>query len=285
MPRTIRELLDDGAARLDAGGIESPRQAAELFLRAILDLRRIDIHIDPARPVTHEAVQRFEVMINRKLLREPLQYIIGSTEWFGLEFKCDARALIPRPETELIVERALELIRAMPQPRVADVGTGTGCIAIAIAHHRPDASIVASDLSSGALQLAEENVAQHKLEKQIALRYGDLLTPFYLELPFDLIISNPPYVRESELSSLMSEVRDYEPHSALVAGDDGLEVIRQLIIESPDLLAAEGHLVLEFGIDHIVPICKLAEREGRLREIETIVDYNQRDRGIVFRGL
>ncbi len=283
MPRTIRELLDSGAAHLHTAGIENPRMAAELFLRAILNLRRIDIHIDPTREISEENEKTFGEMVARKTRREPLQYIIGVTEWFGLEFKCDARALIPRPETEIIAERALDLLRTTPRPRVADIGTGTGCIAIAIAHHRPDANVIATDLSSGALQLAEENVALHRLERQIALRYGDLLSPLYLEAPFDLIVSNPPYVRDSEFAALMPEVRDHEPHSALVGGSDGLELIRQLIIDASDHLAAEGYLLLEFGIDHISPICELVEKEGRLTIVDTIIDYNQRDRGIVLR--
>lgn len=281
MARKLSELLDEGAARLHNAGIENSRLAAELFLRAILKLRRVDIHIDPKREVGDEECASYWEMINLKLKREPLQYIIGETEWYGLTIKCDGRALIPRPETEIVVERALELIRSTPNPRVADVGTGTGCIAIAIAEHRKDAVVYATDLSSGALQLAEENITLYKLSERIELRQGYLLSPLFIESPLDLIVANLPYVRESEWTGLMSEVRDYEPESALVAGVDGLDAIRQLVVEAPDLMTQGGFLVIEYGIDHDAAIRLLIDEGSGLRVRETIIDYNQRQRGMV----
>ncbi len=280
MSRTLSELLDEGAERLHSAGIENSRLAAELFLRAILNLRRIDIHIEPDRTVEDDDCAALAEMIERKLRHEPLQYIIGETEWFGLTIRCDARALIPRPETEIVVERALELIKSTPNPRVADVGTGTGCIAIAIAQSRRDAVVFATDLSSGALQLAEENIRLHNLSERIELRQGDLLSPLMIEPAFDLIIANLPYVRESEWPELMSEVRDHEPHGALVAGEDGLEAIRQLIVEAPDLLKTSGYLVVEYGIDHDEAIRRIVDEGKGLKVRETIIDYNQRPRGM-----
>ncbi len=281
MARRLNELLEEGATRLHAAGIENPRLAAELFLRAILNLRRIDIHINPEREVADDDRDAFAEMIERKLQHEPLQYIIGETEWFGLTIRCDARALIPRPETEVVVERALELIRSKAQPRIADIGTGTGCIAIAIAQQRSDAVVFATDLSSGALQLAEENIALHNLSTRITLRQGDLVSPLIIEPAFDLIIANLPYVRESEWPGLMSEVRDHEPHDALVSGEDGLDAIRQLIADIPDLLVQGGYLVIEYGIDHDNAIRNIVAEGTGLRVNETIVDYNQRQRGMI----
>ncbi len=281
MSRKLCELLDEGATRLHDAGIENPRLAAELFLRAILNLRRIDLHIEPDRTVADDDYVAFAEMIERKLRHEPLQYIIGETEWFGLTIKCDARALIPRPETEIVVERSLELIKSTPHPRVADIGTGTGCIAIAIALSRRDAAVFATDLSSGALQLAEENIELHRMSARIELRQGDLLSPLMIEPAFDLIIANLPYVRESEWPGLMTEVRDHEPHGALVAGEDGLEAIRQLIFDAPDLLKPGGILVIEYGIDHDAAIRDLVEKGTGLKVQETIIDYNQRQRGMV----
>ncbi len=283
MPRTQKAILDEGAGRLRSARIENPVLAAELFMRAVLKLRRIDLYLEPDREVSPEDEQLFKDMVDRKLEREPLQYILGETEWFGLVIKCDPRALIPRPETEIIVERGLELVKLTAHPRIADIGTGTGNIAIAVATQRPDAVVVATDLSSGAMQLAEENLELHNLSARVSLRFGDLYSPLYLEEPFDLIISNPPYVRESELSKLMTEVRDFEPHSALVAGQDGLEVIRNLIEEAPAILAHKGHLILEYGVEHDAPIRKIASRVESLAVGETIVDYNRRPRGIVLR--
>ncbi len=281
MARILSELLDEGASRLLAAGIENPRLAAELFLRSILNLRRLDIHIDPRREVGNEECASFAEMVELKVKREPLQYIIGETEWFGLTIRCDGRALIPRPETEVVLERALELIRSTPNPRVADIGTGTGCIAIAVAENRADAIVYATDLSSGALQLAEENIALHNLSERIELRQGDLLSPLLIESPMDLIIANLPYVRESEWHDLMSEVRDHEPQGALVSGVDGLDAIRQLIADTPDLLTSGGYLVIEYGIDHDAVIRGIVERETGLKVHETIIDYNQRQRGMV----
>jgi release factor glutamine methyltransferase len=241
------------------------------------------LYLDPDREVSPGDELAFQEMVDRKLRREPLQYILGETEWYGLEIKCDPRALIPRPETEIIVEKGLELIKLTAHPRVADIGTGTGCIAIAIASHRPDATVVATDLSSGAMQLAEENLELHQLNSRVSLRFGDLYSPLYLEEPFDLIISNPPYVRDSELPTLMTEVRDHEPHSALAAGQDGLEVIRSLIEESPAMLSPRGYLVIEYGVNHDDAIRAIAGRVEPLEAIETIMDYNQRQRGIILR--
>ena len=284
MPRTLTELVDAGAARLDAAGIESPRLAVELFLRAILNMRAIDIVLNPSRLISDEEEKLLADMIERRLRHEPVQYIIGETEWFGLTFRCDARALIPRPETEIIVERSLELLKSVGHPRIIDVGTGTGCIAIALALHRPDARVTAIDLSSSALQLAEENVALHQLQGRIQLRQGDLLSPVPANKPVDLIIANLPYVRESEFPELMPEVRDYEPRGALVAGDDGLESIRTLIAEAPEFLAPGGHLVLEFGVDHNAAIRDLVAKTEGLEVVATIIDYNQRERGIIIKG-
>ena len=283
MPRTLTELVDAEAARLDAAGIESPRLAVELFLRAILNMRAVDIVLNPSRLISDEEEKTLADMIERRLRHEPVQYIIGETEWFGLIFKCDARALIPRPETEIVVERSLELLKGVGHPRIIDVGTGTGCIAIALAFHRPDARVTAIDSSSGALQLAEDNVAMHQLQERIELRQGDLLSPVPANKPVDLVIANLPYVRESEFPELMPEVRDYEPRGALVAGGDGLESIRTLIAEAPELLAPGGHLVLEFGVDHDAAIRDLVAKTDGLEVVATIIDYNQRERGIIIR--
>ena len=270
---------------MQAGGIDNPRFASELFLCAILNLARVDIHLDPQREVSDDDVQTFDEMIERRLGHEPLQYIIGETEWFGLTIKCDPRALIPRPETEVIVERAFALISSIPEPRVTDIGTGTGCIAIATALHRTDAAVYATDLSGGALQLAEENIKRHNLSKRIELRHGDLMSPLHIEPPFDLIIANLPYVRESEWSDLMSEVRDFEPHSALVSGKDGLEAIRQLLADVGDHLTEHGCLVIEYGVDHDAAIREIVSRGNALKVVETICDYNQRQRGLIIRKL
>jgi release factor glutamine methyltransferase len=191
--------------------------------------------------------------------------------------------LIPRPETEVVVERALALIADCEEPLVADVGTGTGCIAIAVALSRPDAKVAATDISPDALSLACENAAYHGVEARVALRMGNLLEPLGKDNVFDLIISNPPYVLESEYSSLMPEVRDYEPRMALVSGKDGFVVIRPLITDAHLHLKSGGLLVFEIGWQQAADARRLVTDCGKYNLLDTIIDYNGKARGIVAR--
>lgn len=283
MSLTLKELLDEGCRKLRDAGIANPRLAAEVMLRSLLDLRRVDLYLKGTMPVTPDAERDFFLLIDRKLRREPLQYIIGETEWFGLKIKCCPSALVPRPETEIVVERALELIVDIEEPLVADIGTGTGCIAIAIALSRVDAHVVATDISLDALSLARENVAFHGVEAPVVLRLGRLLEPLGPDAVFDLIISNPPYVLTSEYSSLMPEVREHEPKVALVAGEDGLAVIRPLISDAHLHLKAGGLLVFEIGEQQDAAIRMLVVDCGMYDLVETIIDYNDKPRGIVVR--
>lgn len=282
MSTTVKELLDQGSQSLNQAGIENARHAVELMLGAILNLRRIDLFFDLNRLVAEVDAKRFTEMVGRKLYREPLQYILGSTEWFGLSFKCDRRALIPRPETEIILESALAAIAETRAPRIADIGTGTGCIAIAAAVNRSDAAVVATDLSPTALQLAQENITAHGLAHRVLLRPGELLDPLGTET-FDLIVSNPPYVRGSELPHLMPEVRDFEPRNALVAGEDGLECLRPLIERSARNLTAGGILAVEFGVDHAAAVFSIAQGTGAFDLPRLIVDYSGHDRGVILK--
>jgi release factor glutamine methyltransferase len=285
MARTVRELLEAGQRQLQSVPIENARLAAEIILRSILNLRRIDLYLEPQREVDSAAQNDFFDQITRKVNREPLQYIVGETEWFGLRIKCDRRALVPRPETEVVVEHALALIANVANPRVADIGTGTGCIAIAVAESRKDARVVATDLAVEALSLARENLAMHDLAGRIELCQGESLAPLDPQAKYDLIISNPPYIRESEYLHLMPEVREFEPREALVAGDDGLAVISSLIAGAHLHLKSGGFLVLEFGIDHAEPVKRLALESGRFDAQEIIIDYNGRERGIALRRM
>ncbi len=284
MTKTVRELLNWGQDELRTAAIENSRFAAEVMLRALLNLRRIDLFLDINRTIDGDLAAKFRDMIGRKTYHEPLQYIVGATEWYGLTIKCDRRALVPRPETEIVVEKALAIVKNRQAPRIADIGTGTGCIALAVAATREDATVIATDLSPTALQLAQENVTAHQFGHRILLRPGELLEPLGKE-EFDMIISNPPYVRESEYPGLMPEVRDFEPRGALVAGADGLEALRPLIELAPKNLKAGGTLVLEFGIDHAAPVTEIARKSGAYGAPEIIIDYNRRPRGVILTKL
>jgi release factor glutamine methyltransferase len=283
MSPTLKELLDEGCRQLKDAGIANPRLAVEVMLRFLLGLRRVDLYLKEAMPVPPDTEREFRVMIDRKLRHEPLQYIIGETEWFGLKIKCCPSALVPRPETEIVVERALELITDLKEPLIADIGTGTGCIAIAIALSQTDARVVATDISPDALLLAGVNVSHHQVETRVALRLGDLFEPLEPNAVFDLIISNPPYISKSEYSTLMPEVRDYEPQVALVAGKDGLAAIRSLINGVHLYLKTGGLLVFEIGERQETDARRIVSDCGMYDLLETIIDYNDKSRGIVAR--
>ncbi len=281
MSTTIQDAIAKGEQRLKAAGIENPRLAVELMLRKLLRFSRIQLHQNSTSVLDPDDAGRLDAMIERKLKREPLQHILGETEWYGLTFRCDKRALVPRPETEIVVETALQKIKAIVNPQVADIGTGSGCIAIAIAAERLDAVVVANDSDSRALKQARENIRDHQLESRIEAVEADLSEFLQARTGFDLIISNPPYIRESEYATLMPEVRDYEPKAALVAGADGLYCIRELIRLAPGCLKAGGWIALEFGIDHAEPARQLMAETGRFENIQIIIDYNNRERGII----
>ena len=202
---------------------------------------------DPARVLTPEQQYAFDTLIARRLAAEPIQYITGQQEFYGLTLRVTPAVLVPRPETELLVEAVLARLEKNKPLRIADVGTGSGAIAIAIAHHLPLAEITALDLSVAALAIARENAATHRLEDRIRFLTSDLLASVSNEAQFDAVLSNPPYVPTTDRGSLHSEVRDHEPASALFAGIDGLDIYRRLVPEAFSQLKPGGLLALEIG--------------------------------------
>jgi release factor glutamine methyltransferase len=212
------------------------------------------------------------VQIALRLKGTPIQYLYpnGQTEFYGLPICVSPGVLIPRPETEHLVDRTILLAMGLQTPRIVDVGTGSGCIAIALAHHLPDAKITAIDLSSKALIRASENAALNQVSPRIRLLEGDLLTPVAHE-QFELIVSNPPYVPNTDRAQLSVEVRDYEPALALFAGDDGLEVYRRLIPAAFDALIPGGFLLLEIGYGQSPAIAELLTSSG-FQQIEFVPD-------------
>ena len=245
---TIGARVAAARERLRAAGI--PSEEADLDARLLAE-RVLDW--DAARYLTHANDQepevfaeRFETLVARRAAREPTAYVIGRREFCGLEFHVTPAVLIPRPETELIVEAALaEFPRSGDPLDIADVGTGSGCLAVALARERPGSRIVATDISSAALEVARGNARRLGVAARIELVETDLLHG--LERQFDLIVSNPPYVPEQDRQNLQPEVRDYEPARALYAGDDGLSVLRRLVDETAARLKPEGRLIFEFG--------------------------------------
>lgn len=208
-----------------------------------------------------EQVEEFHALIERRQAGEPIQYIVGEAEFYGLPFYVSRDVLIPRPETEHAVEKALQLAAQFIQPRIIDIGTGSGAIALALAVHSPEASITATDVSAASIAVARRNAERNRVADRIRFLAGDLLTPAAGE-HFELVISNPPYVSEDDRTSLAVEVRDYEPSQALFAGGDGLAVYRRLIPAAWTALVPSGFLVLEIGHGQQAAIGALLEASG-----------------------
>ncbi|HET8653503.1 MAG TPA: peptide chain release factor N(5)-glutamine methyltransferase [Gaiellaceae bacterium] len=234
---TAREALAEGAAALDQAGCPSPGVDAEWLLAHVLGVRRSELF---AAEVGDEDAARFRELVGRRAAREPLAYVLGEWGFRRLTLAVDPRVLVPRPETETVVERCLALLEGVRAPAVLDIGAGSGAIALALADERPDAVVVATDVSADALEVAEENRRRASVDGRVRFVHGDLLGGE--RGPFDLVVSNPPYVSEEELPELEPELR-FEPRQALV-GEDGHEAVAKAALE---VLESGGALVLEVG--------------------------------------
>jgi release factor glutamine methyltransferase len=264
---TLAEVLRGATEYLAARGVESPRVDAELILARTLGLQRIELYTQHDRPLSEAERAAARALVERRGRREPLAYVLGDWDFRRLTLKTDQRALVPRPETELVVERCLELVADLEGPRILDVGTGSGAIALTLKHERPDATVVATDASAAALALAGENAAALSLE--VELVETDLLAG--VEGTFDLVVSNPPYVDSAELPGLEPEVRDWEPRAALV--DEGQTL--RLVEEATEAVC--GYLVLEIHEDRAPPLVHKLRSIG-YGEIRVGHDLTGRDR-------
>ena len=260
---TAGEALRSATAELERAGCPSPRVDAEWLLGHALGISRTELFADGVRPLEPEEEERVRAIVARRARREPLAYILGEWGFRRLMLKVDRRALIPRPETEVLVERCLALLAGIREPRVLDVGVGSGAIALAIADEHPGASVVATDSAAGALALAADNLARAGVGDRVELVEGHLFAG--LEGPFDLVVSNPPYVAADEVPSLQPEVRDFEPRAALVA--TGLT--ETLARRAPAVLGAGGALCLEAADGAAGDVAELLERLGYLEVTRT----------------
>jgi release factor glutamine methyltransferase len=244
-----------------AGVPESRREAASLLAHALgRDRTFLITHAEEEVPT--EIVVTFRALVERRAAGEPLQYIKGSTEFFKLDFEVTPDVLIPRPETELLVEAALDLLQGRDAPLICDVGVGSGCIIISILHEREEARGVGLDVSGGALDVARRNAERHGVEARLSLLLSDCFEALDEKgALFDMIVSNPPYVAEDALEALQPEVRDFEPRTALTPGGDGLKVIRRLLQDSPGLLQPGGHLLMEIGFDQHEAVRELIDSQ------------------------
>ncbi len=256
-PASVGEALRAAAQRLRAGGSRSPRLDAELLLAAALGVTRTELFRGPQRVLVADEAERFEVYVRRREAREPVAYIRGVRAFRTIELEVTSDVLIPRPETETLVEVALEALAATAaargsdaavfEPLALDVGTGSGCIALALAAENPFVRVVATDVDEAALAVARRNAARLGLERRVDFAAGDLLADLPAEQWFDVIVSNPPYIPGAEYAALEPNVREYEPPLALFGGDDGLDVYRRLVPQAAARLRPGGALALEVG--------------------------------------
>jgi release factor glutamine methyltransferase len=251
-----------GAVRLHLGPHrDRARRDAETLLLHLLGKNRAWMlaHLDDE--LGYDCAEQYIALLERRFKGEPMQYVLGETEFYRLPFRVTRDVLIPRPETEHAVEKVLELAAKFSNPRIVDVGTGSGAIAVALAHELPEAVVTATDFSAPALNVARANARRNNVAERVRFLEGDLLEPVAGE-QFDIVISNPPYVAEGDRESLAVEVRDYEPEQALFAGADGLDVFRRLIPQAFYALAPGGYLVLEIGHGQEPPVGALLGEAG-----------------------
>jgi release factor glutamine methyltransferase len=281
---TLAETINKAAATLSDRGISNARLDAEVLLRHVLGRDRAWYlaHIQDTLDTDHQTI--FDRLISRRGKREPLQYIIGTQEFWGLDFTVTPDVLIPRPETELIIESSLKAASGAASPLIVDLCTGSGCIAVCLAKELPSSRILATDSSEKALDVARENARKHQVSDRIRLLHGDLFEPLEeldIHGKVDIMVSNPPYVPVGLLSTLQPEVKDHEPEMALVAGPEGTEIHQRIISAAPDYLRDHGSLIMEMGIGQAEKILHMVQTSGAYHSSEILTDLAGIERVIV----
>ncbi|MHB9131931.1 MAG: peptide chain release factor N(5)-glutamine methyltransferase [Armatimonadota bacterium] len=271
---TIREVVECAIPQLAATGVDSPQLNAELLLAHVLQQSRTwlwtypDHELDPAEEI------QFASLLARRVQREPLAYLLGEWEFYGRPFHVTPSVLIPRPETELLVEAVLQWAQGHQARRIADIGAGSGAIAVTLAAEMPSLHLIAIDLSPSALAVTARNAERHGVAERITLLQGDLLQPIVQEgrYPLDAVVANLPYIAAEEFPDLMPEVRDYEPEMALRAGERGLALIKRLISQAPKVLIPGGLLALEVGMGQADEVADTLT-DASWRNISIVIDY------------
>ncbi|RKG61425.1 peptide chain release factor N(5)-glutamine methyltransferase [Corallococcus sp. CA054B] len=243
---TIRRLLTWTTGHFEKRGVDAPRLTTEILLAHVLKTGRVRLYVDLDRPLSKDELAAFKALIERRMAGEPTNYLTGTKEFYNRPFKVDARVLIPRPETELLVEAVLHSVPKDAPSRVLDVCTGSGCIAISVAAERPQATVLATDLSKDACALARENAQALGVAERVSVLEGDLFSPLPPDATFRVVVSNPPYIDSGDIAGLSAEVRR-EPRLALDGGPDGLVALRRVIQGARRVLEPGGLLALEMG--------------------------------------
>ncbi len=279
MSITLLEALNSGVNLLKEKGIGNPRSSAEVLLCSVLNLNRVDLYLNKDQVLKDKDKKIFDKFLEERVSGKPIQYITGSTEFLDLEFKIDPRALIPRPETEILTLAVIDHFKKAKRQsdllKIIDLGTGSGVIAITLAVNLKNSLVYATDISEEALELAAENTTMHQVKERIQLLSGDLFQPLEdknLQNSIDCVVSNPPYVREDESEDLAAEIRDFEPKVALFSGDDGLSFHKRIVEESRTYLRRGGLLALEVGWEDGERLVGFIQSQGLFHKTLTIKD-------------
>lgn len=277
---TVEKILSWTINHFTSKKIPEPRFSGELLLAKVLNMKRIDLYLQFERILTAKELDRYREYVRRRVKREPVQYILGETEFYGFPFKVSPDVIVPRPETELLVDAVLEAVKTANNPslKILDVGTGSGCIAVSLAKLLPDCRISAIEMSAAALKLARANADLNEVGVQFT--EGDIFKDSSpLLTKFDIVVSNPPYVALRDLHKLEPEVRDFEPKEALFAGEDGSEFYKKLVNVIPRLVNRNGKIFLEIGYDQAAPLSTLFSNANF--KVKFKKDYNQIDRILI----
>ena len=277
---TVRTVLDWTTEHLRRSGSETPRLDAEILLAHSRSCPRIELYTRYDEPLSDLERSIMRELVQRRAQSEPVAYLVGYREFYSLEFRVNPGVLIPRPETELLVMESLDLLKLARVPRVLDLGTGSGCVAVSIAANHVEAQITACDISEAAIEVAAENAERHGLTDRIEFRSGNLFDALDSDSLFDLIVSNPPYVAESELDLLDKDVRCHEPRLALDGGRHGLVILKRIIENGGDWLVPGGHLLLEIAPEQAKPIESLVLTTNRFGPVHIINDLSGNARAI-----
>ena len=280
-------LLEKSSGYLEAKGVEAARLSVELLLAHTLGCERIQLYTTFDQAVPELMLARFRELIKLRAEQVPVGYLTGKAYFYSLEFTVNPDVLIPRPETELLVEQVVNICRTshFGNPGILEIGTGSGCVAIALAKNLPHAELVATDISAEALAVAKDNAQKHELSERIRFAQGDLFQALneHGKRPggFDFIVSNPPYISRAEIPDLPADVREYEPRLALLAGDEAMAVHRRIVDGAQSYLAPKGKLLMELGHEQARAGRELLEQSGYLCEVRTVRDLQGHERVVI----
>lgn len=284
-PWTIRRVLEWTSSDFATRGIDSPRVDAELLVAESLGLDRVRVYMDLDRPLAPEELAAIRTKVSRRRLREPVAYILGRRDFYGATYAVDSRVLVPRPDTETLVERALAAIPKDAASRVLDLCTGSGAIPIAILRTRPAATAIGTDISEAALEVARANAETLGVADRFETRAGDLFGALESDERFDVITANPPYIPSGDIGSLMPEVASFEPHLALDGGSDGLALYPHLARGAADHLVDDGLLAVEVGAGQAPDVTAIFATVPELHSIAVAKDYGGVERVVLARRL